>query len=88
MDARWLLSRAGESGSVAMDAKRLLGRAGKSGQSVFGHTFCWSGCFRTPIVPLLTSFLKYLPSVSTRCSFLTYFIKFCFNDVIIASCKS
>jgi len=36
MDARWLLSRAGEFGAVAVDAKRLLGRAGKSGQRFLG----------------------------------------------------
>jgi len=31
MDARWSLTRASESGAVAMDVKWLLGRAGKSG---------------------------------------------------------
>jgi len=65
MDAKWLLSRAGESGAGAMGAKRLLGRAD---ESVVAISICvkWVGlimqisrvggayCVRTHILPLLS----------------------------------
>jgi len=54
MGAKWLLSRAGESGAVAMDVKWLLGRADESGATAVSRGQVRAECFRTPILSLLT----------------------------------